>query len=353
MGEHAAVYGKPALIAAIDQRLRAFFEPATDLDSSEQGTVHLDLPEVGVSESTSWEDLAHYADARRSAWEHYADAPSAARFDAVRGDDPAHLVKVALGEARSAIGASWRPPGLRLRVESDLPLGGGLGSSAAVAVSLIYGTFALADAPLPADRLAALALDAERRQHGQPSGVDGATVQQGGLIWAARDGAARFTTDVVTPVNDLLAGFEVYDTGTPCESTGEVVSTVRDRVAASPTRLHLALDDIERATRALRVELESNTGSARVVEETVRAAQGGLACLGVVPPAVGESIRALAERGLAAKLSGAGALTGIGAGSLLVYHRADRAPVDASPVVPAYRRLPLTLGARGVCRELS
>jgi hypothetical protein len=69
-----------------------------------------------------------------------------------------------------------------------------------------------------------------------------------------------------------------------------------------------------------------------------------------VPPAVKERVRQVEERGGAAKISGAGALTGDGAGSLLVYHPADD-EAEGWSFLADLPRYPLTLGTEGLRRE--
>ncbi|HEY6552480.1 MAG TPA: galactokinase family protein, partial [Vicinamibacteria bacterium] len=53
MGEHAVVYGRPALVAAIDLRLRVSLSPADP--------VILDLPGLGHLEHLSWREVRAYA----------------------------------------------------------------------------------------------------------------------------------------------------------------------------------------------------------------------------------------------------------------------------------------------------
>lgn len=83
--------------------------------------------------------------------------------------------------------------------------------------------------------------------------------------------------------------------------------------------------------------------------ELLRAAEAALEELGVVPEGVRERVRAVEAAGGAAKISGAGALSGSAAGTLLAYHPdpdlLGRLPALALP------RYPVHLGAAGLRRE--
>jgi mevalonate kinase len=132
IGEHAVVYGHPALAAAIPRHV------VVDVESSP--TPSLELP-GGMAV-------------------------------------PAELLQACVELAREA----GYEGGFRARVSSEIPLGSGLGSSAALGVAL-----ARAFAPgCTADRAAALAMRLERLFHGAPSGVDPAACAQSGVIFFTR-----------------------------------------------------------------------------------------------------------------------------------------------------------------------
>src|SRR5205085_6050618 len=85
------------------------------------------------------------------------------------------------------------PPALHLRVESALPVGSGFGSSAATATGVVAAWLVFRGEALDLERIGRIALEAERRQHGLPSGIDGATVLHGGLLWARKAGGELIT----------------------------------------------------------------------------------------------------------------------------------------------------------------
>lgn len=355
MGEHAAVYGRPALIAAIDLRLTARLSPLPGRE------VRLDLPGLGHLETTSWDDLRAYARAARERWSRYAEHPAPETFREVRGEDPAHVVKIALGETAESLGlpaaGTIGLDGAWLRIDSRLPIGSGFGSSAATATAVVAALLSFVAAPgeePDAERITRLALEVERRQHGTPSGVDGATVLHGGVLWARRREAGDLEIEPVSVCSDVLRRLRVYDTGMPAEPTGAVVAAVRALRKRDPGRHERILDRMEAATRALRAELESGSGDPdRDPDQPLHLIREHEACLedlGVVPGEVRAVVRRVESEGGAAKISGAGSLSGPGAGSLLVYHP-EPERVARWQFLRPFLFHPVHLGAPGFCRE--
>lgn len=342
MGEHAVVYGRPALVAAIDLRLSARLA-----DSAEAG-VHLDLPGLGISGHLSWEEVRAYARAARDRWNEYSAHPGPESFQEMHGEDPAHVVKAALGEAAEALGGD--PGGVELRIDSDLPLGSGFGSSAATAVAVIAGYFCWRSAGLDPGRIEKLALEVERRQHGHPSGVDGATVLRGGVLWARKLPSGTLEIEPVRVRSSLLSRLRVYDTGMPPEATGAVVAAVRRRRERDPGRFEEVLDRIEATTADFRAELEQDGEDRDRALHLIRTAQACLEEIGVVPEAVRDAVRQIESAGGAAKVSGAGTISGPGAGSLLVYHP-DPERLRACAALRSFPYHAVHLGAPGFREE--
>ena len=347
MGEHAAVYGRPALVAAVDRRLFA----ALTMEEREAGApeVRLRLPALGVDERLAWSALADYAAERRRVWEELQSGGAPGQFAKLRGEDKAHLVKAALGEL--LLFAGHRPErSATLEIESELPLGSGFGSSAACATALLLAAAAALEIGLSREQLLQLALEVERRQHGAPSGVDNATVLHGGILWADRDGEGRLRT---RPLDLKSASFlprlRFFHTGEPAEPTGAVVAAVRARKEADPAAFERRLDDMAAATEQLRQELEREAPDEGRVAGLFRRFESHLEAWGVVPPEVRQVIREIESQGGAAKISGAGSLSGPGAGSLLVLEPEKEGLDLAWPA--GFQELELRLGAPGARLE--
>ena len=116
--------------------------------------------------------------------------------------------------------------GLSVGVETDLPVGRGMGSSAALAVALVRARAALAGEAIDADAVYERAMPVERAFHGNPSGVDVAVSAHGGCLWFQRgDGAG-------VPIRQHLAcgrwSLEVLDSGVAGD-TGQLVAGVAAR----------------------------------------------------------------------------------------------------------------------------
>jgi len=371
MGEHAAVYGRPAVVAAlglrVSVRLEALESPRLSAAAADGGRVTIDLPDLGHRAQVSWPEIDDYTRRARRAWEEYAESPTAQRFDSLCGVDPAHVVKVALGEVSATFSGvadalgSRRRSGLAVRIDSQIPVGSGFGSSAAVAVAVVaaYRRFCgLAD---DLAEVARLALEVERRQHGRPSGVDHVAVLHGGVVWAAREADGELSIESLPDAAERLGAIRIYDSGDPGEATGQAVEAVRDRLRSRPDWAAELLDGMESCVRdcrrrlgrgeaGRRGEMTKQTDEASGLRELVRTYEAMLEELGVVPARVRAIIRAVEALGGAAKISGAGSVSGDGAGSLLVVPPPVAGP-DLFNTLAGCQRIVADLGAPGLRLE--
>lgn len=146
MGEHAVVYGRPAMAAPVFQV---------------QATASLT---VQGSASDLW--LAATDLGQRSA------------LSGASPVDPlAHMVRLTLAHLQRAA-----PTG-DLSVHSTIPLAGGMGSGAAVSTAIGRVLAAWAGQTIPAAGLSALVYEVERLHHGTPSGIDNTVIAYGQPVW--------------------------------------------------------------------------------------------------------------------------------------------------------------------------
>ena len=318
MGEHAAVYGRPAVVAAVDLRLSVEARLTPAAGSADSGEVRLVLPDIGVEGTHPWSEVVEYSDLARRRWCAFEAGEEPFVADRAAGG----LVRIAVGEALASLPApaasNLTGKNLELRLQSQIPVGGGLGSSAAAAVGVVAAVRALAGSRVRSpDELAAIeaaALEVERRQHGLPSGIDSGTVLRGGVLLVCRAGDELRFDDLPRP-RWLSDAIRILDSGTPSQTTGAVVTAVRRRFDDEPERTTAAFDRIEAAVESFGTALREGgpPDAAAAIADGHRA----LVELGVVPPTVARRIASVEAAGGAAKISGAGALRGESAGALL------------------------------------
>lgn len=198
-GEHAVVYGAPAIAIPVDS-LTA--EAAIDVGGPAGLRIASSLYSGPVAGAPG--RLTPVVTAIRSALER-AGLSDLARSEA--NGDP---------EGISAL----------VTITSSIPHERGLGSSAAVAAAIARAAFDLAGAELDSETLFDLIQTAERVAHGKPSGIDARTV--------AATGAIRFNRGAVAPIRigePLILAFA--DTGHP-GSTAQAVASVQALRAREP-----------------------------------------------------------------------------------------------------------------------
>jgi mevalonate kinase len=239
-GEHAVVYGHPAIAAAVPRFLMVGIEPASE--------PRLELPGMATPPEilTAVQDLA-----------------AAAGF---RG-------------------------AFRARVQSEIPLGSGLGSSAALGVALARA-FKPGCSP---DEAMRLAMHVERALHGAPSGVDPAACAHGGVLWFVRG-----EPPAIEPLPAKL-WLCVALTGIR-RGTRSTVMPLAERRRTDP-RVDALLQKLGGFAREARQRLLDLPALGRLMDQ----AHAVLSDLGVSCAELEDAVRSLRSAGaLGAKLTGAG-----------------------------------------------
>jgi mevalonate kinase len=151
-------------------------------------------------------------------------------------------------------------------------------------------------------------------------------VMRGGVVWCR--GGADGAGEELPLGRAGLSGLRLFQSGAPGETTGDMVALVRRLEKRDPLKLRDALAAIDAATHSARNALRD--GDFDRLADAVRTSERALEALGVVPESVVREIRRVEASGGAAKISGAGGVTG-GAGLVLVVHRDAEARRDFAP----------------------
>ena len=263
-GEHAVVYGRPAIAVPVDGvRATAQVRPAPAGSG-----FRLIAPDLG-----------------RDYW--LAEAPA---------DDPL----AAIAWRTLAHCGQTTPPAAEMTVSSTIPLGRGLGSGAAISTAIARAVAQFLGQPLSPAEVSALVFEVEKYYHGTPSGIDNTVVAFEQPVWFIK-GEAIGRVKVAHPLT-LLVG----DTGVVA-STRTVVGDLRRRWQAESARYESYFDEIGAIARRGKILLEQETAPTAALGELMTENHQILQTIGISHPQLDELVStALAAGAWGAKLSGAG-----------------------------------------------
>lgn len=159
------------------------------------------------------------------------------------------LLRPVITAVRAALSVSGTPNDqVQLRVRSAIPHGRGLGSSAAVAAAIARSTADMCGVDLSTDQLHDIVQRAERVAHGNPSGIDARAVAADAPI--KFHGGRTQATGVGAQLTFVLA-----DSGVP-GSTATAVAGVRERRAADPANMDRAIAQLSEIAEGSVLDLE-------------------------------------------------------------------------------------------------
>jgi len=278
-GEHAVVYGRPAIAVPVVQvRARAVVSPEP---RGEPGSVHIQAPAIALDARLS--DLS-----------------------------PDHPIAAAVTAVFNRLGVS-RPPACNLRITSTIPVAAGLGSGAAVSVAIIRALSAFLGQPLADEEVSKLAFEIEKLHHGTPSGIDNTVITYAMPVYFMR-GQPIESLHVSQPFS-LVIG----DSGI-ASPTALAVGDVR-RLWREHTRHYETLfDAVGEISRRARRAIEH--GETEALGPLMNANHDLLREIGVSSAELDRLVVAALEAGaLGAKLSGGGR-----GGNMIALAAADLAP---------------------------
>lgn len=206
----------------------------------------------------------------------------------------------------------------RLQIKNEIPVGRGLGSSAALSVAFIAALLHFyTGQEAEKELINSLAYQAEKHFHGNPSGADNTACCFGGLIYYRKE--FEFLKTISALNSKLPKKFEEHlfliDTGKPAESTAEMVKQVSQLYNKNPKGTDLTIYSIEKATKRLVVSVIKE--DSEMFRASIQENGKLLMKLGVVPDRAARMLQSLQKYGVG-KITGAGGST-TGGGFILFY----------------------------------
>jgi mevalonate kinase len=238
------------------------------------------------------------------------------RWDLARrdGDGPRAAEVRAFDALLAALNGGIEPaPGIEAEVQLHQPSGVGLGASAAIGVALARAVSDALGKPAdqrPSSQILAAAQAWENVFHGKASGIDAATAYHGGCIWfRPAEPAEPLRIQRSLRLAVAVAG--------PAVSTRLMVESVAAFRAREPSRFDFLLQSIHAVVQQARVALL--LGRYRELGELLDRNHRLVSDLGVSTPALDVACQQARDAGaLGAKLTGGG-----GGGSVLALNHAD------------------------------
>jgi mevalonate kinase len=295
-GEHSVVYGAPALALAINRFA------VTEVSWQQPLGLDLSFPAFNYSKHYNWEKLTNFKTATDNAYQEFLTGKR--NINEVLAQ-PFDLL--AYGFIYLLTNQQIQLPndkGLNITTTTDIPIGCGMGASAAVIVSLLKGLISLLQLDISAEKLWQLAREIENFQHGHSSGID--------IYLAINGGCIKFSADKIEPRTFPETPWSFINTGKPLTTTGECVSHAA-KFFKSNKKL---VDDFTSVTEQLDNALQNH--DLKAAQIAIKKNHLLLCGLEVVPPKIQQFIAELEELGFAGKICGAGAVSGDNAGVVLV-----------------------------------
>ena len=331
-GEHAVVYGKSAIAASVDLRTKMCLVPLQD------HVLQVDFPDVQVKRQWKSKDIKENILHKRpknlngldhdflkciedflNSQEDQGTTTSTISISAAAASDTNTIDSSTQNEFQRAsltcffylyalLCDKFVP--LQIKVESEIPLGAGLGSSAALSVCLAAGLSALkfSKKELVLEEICQYAFISEQILHGRPSGIDNAVSTYGGFV--------HFKNSKITPIecsNNVNGGKSdlrilLVNTKIP-RSTKTMVQGVNELNNEYPDVVGPTLEAIDGVSNKCLEILQADDSTNdrfRTIQNLIQYNQKLLEALGVSHPALEEVILIAKSFGLSAKLTGAG-----------------------------------------------
>ncbi len=276
-GEHAVVYGKPAIAAAVDRRAYVKIEKREDTRT------HVNVEELGVS---------GYLNLKKGT------------IELEKGEKGRKGILEYIIRSLMKTGTD---DGVEVTINLDIPIGAGLGSSAAVTVATILSSSTINNIKLTMDEIAKIAHQVELEVQGAASPIDTTLSTHGGIIYLSREAEEIIQMDINSEI-PIVIGYT-----SKRGNTGKMVESVRLKMESHPQIMIPILNSLEALTNGAREAMLRDDH--RMIGEFMNINQGLLDAMGVNTEELSNMVFAARKSGaLGSKLTGAG-----GGGSIIAY----------------------------------
>ncbi len=309
IGEYAVVYGEPAIIASVNKRTYVSIELAKKI-------TYRDLAWPDIFHTWSPNEIFEITQKALDLWSKNNEKKDFSElFSFIKENGYEGYRASLLGLAMKNLGINQ---GFSITVDSKIPTGAGLGSSASRAVAITKAVAELFQKKLSLEEINEIAFQQEKLIHSTPSGGDNSACCFGGLVWFKKSQPKNQIKSLKEEIPYELENFVFVYTGPPQKTTGELVQLVRElneeyreqRIKKIGQMSYQMLDVLKRK------DFER-------MKEIINQTQKNLAELGVSTNKIDELAKAVQKINGAAKLCGAG-----GGGIVLVYHEDKKKLID-------------------------
>lgn len=300
-GEHAVVYGAPACALAVNKTIQGVYQQRFD------NIVTLQNTDLNIHASLELSEIFALHEILLKRYEEFTKNKLAIHQVVTH---PMELCWFAIAQVFDGRPRGDRPYGFDITLKTNIPLGCGMGSSAALIVNLISGVNNLFDLSLSKEKIYELALTAENLQHGYSSGLDIQLSLFGGMH-VFRKGKCRSPLQI-----NYSLPFQYFNSGKPQSTTGECVAFVKEQ--NFPPSLW---QEFETTTLAFISALQNQDNVTLI--ETIKKNHRLLCKIGVVPKHIQMMIAEIEAKGGAAKICGAGSIRGDNAGIILMTNNVE------------------------------
>lgn len=228
--------------------------------------------------------------------------------------------------------------GIEVKINSILPVGSGLGSSASMCSSLIGGVLSYYDKAPDLEKLNEMTFKSEKVLNGKPSGADNSGVVYGGWLRFVREGEK---IDIKRLRKFTQSNWWLINGGKPSETTLELIGRVLDLRSHHKGKIN----DLIRRDRQIIEIVHKQIEDGYLKPDFLYESQKILEEFGVIGEKGKMLINKIIESGGQAKVSGAGGISS-GVGMIMCYHP-DEEKLRNLALLNNFVYSPLVMGGEG------